>query len=171
MSPLGRGYLSNPPGEQRRGGVAMKQVPSLVAGQLRKLVINMRRRVVTLLRAAERLAIIRDVAISQRRIPHDEVSRPHFYCPPLPTMMPAGFLTNTAYSRLGLSSLRMVPYHSTPPLKKKTKKNFTERQLPNSPPSPPLSPVERKKGGRGRGRRERHRLLAGLADPETTSIC
>ena len=30
-------------------------------------------------------------------------------------LIPAGFLTTTVYSRLGLPSLRMVPYHSTPP--------------------------------------------------------
>ena len=43
---------------------------------------------------------------------------PHIYRPSLPAMIPAGFLTITAYSRLGLPSLRMVPYRSAPPLKK-----------------------------------------------------
>ena len=33
-----------------------------------------------------------------------------------PYLIPAGFLTITVYSRLGLPSPRMVPYHSTPPL-------------------------------------------------------
>ena len=42
------------------------------------------------------------------------VSRPRFYHLP-PYLIPAGFLTITVYSRLGLPSLRMVPYHSTPP--------------------------------------------------------
>ena len=41
----------------------MKQAPPLVAVQLRGLVRNMRRRVRTLPTAAERIAMIRDVAI------------------------------------------------------------------------------------------------------------
>ena len=32
-----------------------------------------------------------------------------------PYLIPAEFLTSTVCSRLGLPSLRMVPYHSTPP--------------------------------------------------------
>ena len=43
------------------------------------------------------------------------VSRPHFYRLSLPTITPAGSLTTTVCSRLGLPSLRMVLYHSTPP--------------------------------------------------------
>ena len=38
---------------------------------------------------------------------------------------PAGFLTITAYSGFELSRLRMVPYHSTPPLKKIIKNDGT----------------------------------------------
>ena len=67
---LGRVYLSNVQEEHRRGGVSVKHVPPLVAGQLTKLVIDMRRRVVTLLSAAARTAIVRDVVILLRRIPH-----------------------------------------------------------------------------------------------------
>ena len=58
---------------------------------------------------------------------------------------PAGFLTITAYSGFELSRLRMVPYHSTPPLKKKIK--MTEPRLLNSPPSPPLPPLKEQGGG------------------------
>ena len=43
------------------------------------------------------------------------VSRPQFDRLSLPTITPAGFLTTTVYSRLGLPSPRMVPCHSTPP--------------------------------------------------------
>ena len=62
-SPLVRGYLANAQEEQRRGGVSVKQVPPLVAGQLPKLVGDMCRRVPTLPTAAERFATVGDVAI------------------------------------------------------------------------------------------------------------
>ena len=42
------------------------------------------------------------------------VSRPHYRLS-RPTMIPAGFLSITVYSPLGLPSLRMAPYHSAPP--------------------------------------------------------
>lgn len=59
-NPLVRGYLSNAQEKQRRKGVPMKQAPPLVAGQLRKLVVDMRRRVSTLPTAAERFAMVRN---------------------------------------------------------------------------------------------------------------
>ena len=62
-SPLVRGYLTNAQEEQRRGGVSVQQAPPLVKGQLQKLVGNMLRRVPTLPTAAERFAMVRDVAI------------------------------------------------------------------------------------------------------------
>ena len=60
-------------------------------------------------------------------------------------MIPAGFLTITAYSRLGLPSLRMVPYHSTPPLEKTIK--ITEPGYPTLPPPHPSPPPKEKRGG------------------------
>ena len=85
------------------------------------------------------------------------VSRPHFYRLPLTTITPAGFLTVTVYySRLGLPSLRMVPYRSTPPLLQIVQETITKRSIytsevsePRQPSSPPRSPpyVERKKWG------------------------
>ena len=45
------------------------------------------------------------------------ISHHHLYHPSLAIMTPAGFLTIMAYIRLGLPSLRMAPYHSTPPQK------------------------------------------------------
>ena len=62
-SPLVRGYLSFARGEQRRVGVGVKEAPPLVAVQLRELVRYMRRCAQTLPTAAERIAMIRDVAI------------------------------------------------------------------------------------------------------------
>ena len=62
-SPLMRGYLSFVQGEQRRVGVGVKQAPPLVAVQLRELVRDIRRRAQTLPTAAQRIALIRDVAI------------------------------------------------------------------------------------------------------------
>ena len=62
-SPLVRGYLSFAQGEQRRVGVGVKEAPPLVAVQLRELVCYMRRCAQTLPTAAERIAMIRDVAI------------------------------------------------------------------------------------------------------------
>ena len=62
-SPIVRGYLSFVQGEQRRVGVGVRQAPPLVAVQLRDLVRDMRRRGQTLPTAAERIAMIRDVAI------------------------------------------------------------------------------------------------------------
>ena len=50
----------------------MKQAPPLVASQLRRLVIDMRRRVAASQTAAERFAMVRDVPIFLRGIPHDE---------------------------------------------------------------------------------------------------
>ncbi|CAN0075198.1 unnamed protein product, partial [Laminaria digitata] len=62
-SPIVRGYLSFVQGEQRRVGVGVRQAPPLIAVQLRDLVRDMRRRGQTLATAAERIAMIRDVAI------------------------------------------------------------------------------------------------------------
>ncbi|CAN0189078.1 unnamed protein product, partial [Laminaria digitata] len=62
-SPIVRGHLSFVQGEQRRVGVGVRQAPPLVAVQLRDLVRDMRRRGQTLPTAAERIAMIRDVAI------------------------------------------------------------------------------------------------------------
>ena len=62
-SPLVRGYLANAPEEQRRGGVSVKLASPLVASRLRRLVIDVRRRVATLPTAAERSAMVRDVVI------------------------------------------------------------------------------------------------------------
>ena len=62
-SPLVRGYLSFVQEEQWRVGVGVKQAPPSVAVQLRELVRDMRRSAQTLPTAAERIAIIRDVAI------------------------------------------------------------------------------------------------------------
>ena len=61
-SPLVRGHLLFVQGEQRRVRVGVKQAPSLVVVQLRGPVRNMRPRAQTLPTAAERIAMIRDVA-------------------------------------------------------------------------------------------------------------
>ena len=71
-SPLVRGYLSFVQGEQRRVGVGVKQAPQLVAVQLRELVRDMRRRAQALRTAAERIAMIRDVAIFCVAFQHNE---------------------------------------------------------------------------------------------------
>ena len=63
VSPFVRGYLSLVQGEQRRVGVGVKQAPPLLAVQPRELVRDMRRRAQTLPTAAERIAMIREVAI------------------------------------------------------------------------------------------------------------
>ena len=62
-SPLVRGYLAIAQEEQRRGGVSVKQAPPLVASQLRRWVIDVRRCVATLPTAAERFAMVRDVKL------------------------------------------------------------------------------------------------------------
>lgn len=62
QSPLVREYLSNAQEEQRLGGVSVKHAPPLVAGQLRKLVGDMRRRVPTIPMSAECWAMVRNVA-------------------------------------------------------------------------------------------------------------
>ena len=106
------------------------------------------------------------------------VSRPHFYRLPLTTITPAGFLTVTVYySRLGLPSLRMVPYRSTPPLLQIVQETITKRStyilpkyqnpgnlaLPRAPP-----PMSREKNGGLPGGRRMHRLLPGMTNQATT---
>ncbi|CAN0328919.1 unnamed protein product, partial [Scytosiphon promiscuus] len=56
-------YLSNAQNEQRRGRVSVKQAPPLVESQVQKLVGDMHLRVATLPTAAQRFAMVLDVAI------------------------------------------------------------------------------------------------------------
>lgn len=68
-SPLGAGPTSKR--NSGEGGVSANQVPSLVAGQLRTLVVDMRRRLSTRPTATKRVAMLRDVARVCVLLPQD----------------------------------------------------------------------------------------------------